>query len=257
MVFTQDENLYLPDALARTCRALQGRIICIVAAPVMSTHGGAMRGAKRHLRLFGLVTSLRLAGRVFAAKLRGRLSRPRPAGPFHSLKTVARAFGIPFCRVERVNGRDFERLLDEYGADLLVSISCPQIIRRRVRERFKLGCINVHGAPLPRYRGLMPAFWALRHGESQTAVTVHDLEDKLDDGAILVQRSVTIEPDDTWDSLVRKTKAAGADALVEAVQQIERGVVRRQPNLEAEATCFSFPTARDGRAFRASGRRFL
>lgn len=103
----------------------------------------------------------------------------------------------------------------------------------------------------------MPAFWVLRNGEAKTATTVHDLGAKLDDGDIILQRKVEITPEDTWDSLVRKTKAAGTQALIEAVEQIKDGSVKRKPNLEEEATYFSFPTAKDRKAFIQAGRRFF
>ena len=103
----------------------------------------------------------------------------------------------------------------------------------------------------------MPSFWVMRNGETETAVTVHYLEAKLDDGDILIQRKVKIDPDDTWDSLVRKIKTAGAEALIEAIQNIKDGTVKRKPNLEGKATYFSFPTSADKRIFLALGRRFL
>ena len=83
------------------------------------------------------------------------------------------------------------------------------------------------------------------------------MEEKLDDGDILIQREVPITPNDTWDSLVRRTKAAGAEILIEAVEQVRNGTVQRRPNKDEDATYFSFPTAADRRAFRAAGRRFV
>ena len=103
----------------------------------------------------------------------------------------------------------------------------------------------------------MPAFWALCNGETKTAVSVHDLAAKLDDGDILVQREVDISRDDTWDTLVRKTKAVGAYALIDAIHQIKDGSVERMPNLEEHATYYSFPTAKDRKAFLAAGRHFF
>ena len=103
----------------------------------------------------------------------------------------------------------------------------------------------------------MPAFWVLRNGETTTAVTVHELAAKLDDGDILAQREVPIEPDETRDSLVRRTKEAGAGLLIETIRQVADGTVVRLPNPQAEATYFSFPTAQDRRAFLAAGHRFF
>jgi methionyl-tRNA formyltransferase len=256
LLITQDENVYLPAAIARVCRGIQDRIVCIVAAPAMSTHGGAFKGFRRHLGAFGFRATATLAWRTLYAKLRAKVGGA-PEGRFYSLAHVARYFALPYEYANKVNGPEFHSLVDRYKPDLLISMSCPQIIGQKVRQRFGLGCINVHGAPLPKYRGLMPTFWALRNQESRTASTVHDLADKLDNGAILLQREVQITPDDTWDSLVRKTKTAGADALIEVVGQIENQTVRRLPNRDEDATYFSFPTAADRKAFLKAGRKFF
>ena len=257
IIVTQDERLYLPRSFARVCAEFPGWVHAIVSAPALSTHGGAVRGLWRHLRLFGIRGTATLSLRVADAWLRAKVGRPGREGPFHSIEQVARAWDIPYHRVKQLQGEGFSAILDRYDPELLVSISCPQVIGKSVRDRLPLGSINVHGAPLPRYRGLMPAFWVLRNGETTTAVTVHELAAKLDDGDILAQREVPIEPDETWDSLVRRTKEAGAGLLIETIRQIADGSVVRRPNLQAEATYFSFPTAQDRRAFLAAGHRFF
>ncbi len=257
LIVTQNESLYLPNSFAVVCRELGADICGIVSAPAMSTHGGAFRGFWRHLRLFGLGGTIRMVSRLVGAKLRDRFTRPGKDGPFYSIPAVARAFDVPYFDVDRLSGDAFFDILDELNPELLISISCPQIIGKKIRARFPKGCINVHGAPLPKYRGLMPAFWALKNNETTTAATVHDLESKIDNGAILHQTPVEITPDDTWDSLVRKTKASGARGLVEVVRQIEQGTETRRENRDEDATYFSFPTAADRKEFRKAGRRFL
>ena len=257
LVLSQNENLYLPESLDTVIRGLGREVVCVVSAPAMSTHGGAVKGLFRHFGLFGWKGTLIMGGRVIAAKLRDRFGRPSADGPFYSLRAVAETHKTPYFEVDKVNSNEFHSIIDQYQPELLISLSCPQVVGKKVRERFPKGCINVHGAPLPKYRGLMPAFWMLRNGETSAASTVHDLEEKLDNGDILVQREVPISPDDTWDTLVRKTKAEGARALLEAVSAIRDGGVNRKPNLEKEATYYSFPTALDRKAFLASGRRFF
>lgn len=256
-ILTQEENLYLPESFATVCRELGDRIVVIVSAPAMSTHGGSLKGLWKHFCLFGCLGIWKLGSRSVAAKIRAKVFRPAISGPFFSVESVARAFRIPYYHVSNLQSEVFESILAEYQAELLISISCPQIIAKRIRERFPQGCINVHGAPLPKYRGLMPAFWQLRNGETQTAATVHDLAAKLDDGDILLQRKVPILAEDTWDSLVRRTKREGANALVEVIRQIENGTVTRRQNPESESTYFSFPKAADKKAFVAAGRRFF
>ncbi len=257
LILTQNENLFLPRSFARVCEEMGQQVCAILVAPAMSTHGGPIKGFWRHLRLFGLLNTFRIGWRVLAAKLRARSEKPDRDGPFHCLRSVGEAFDVPYHEVKKVNTEEVHRLIDQYKPDLLISISCPQIIGRKLRERFTQGCINVHSAPLPKYRGLMPGFWVLRYNENATAVTVHDLADKLDNGAILLQKPVSIAADDSWFDLIAKTKAAGAEALIEAIRNIERGEVGRRPNRDDEATYFTFPGPEDRRAFRQAGKRFL
>ena len=258
-IVTQDENVYLPSSIAAVARAFAGDVTCIASAPAMSTHGGKVKGFMRHFRLFGVRGSAILGWRAAAAKLRALIGRGKTSqdGPFNSMAQVARAFDVPYVHVERLKSDEFAAAVERYGGDLLISISCPQIIGKAIRERFPKGAINLHSSPLPRYRGLMPAFWVLRNGETETAITVHDLDARLDDGAILAQQPIAIRADETWDSLVRKTKSQGAGLLIETIRKIADGTVERRPNLEAEATYFSFPTAADKKAFSAAGRRFF
>lgn len=257
LILTQNENLYLPSSFAQVCQAFPDEIACIVIAPAMSTHGGPLKGFLKHFNLFGWMGTCIMGSRVITAKLKSLITRPKVQGPFYSIQSVAAAFKIPLLCVNKLTEPAFFQALDHYQPELLISISCPQIIGKKIRERFPKGCINVHGAPLPKYRGLMPAFWVLLKGEKATATTVHDLSGKLDDGDILVQREVRIEETDTWDSLVKRTKKEGASALIEAIQRIKEGKISRRPNLEAESTYFSFPTSSDRKAFLASGRRFF
>jgi methionyl-tRNA formyltransferase len=256
-IFTQDERLYLPNPIAHVVAAMPERVSCILVSPPMSTHGGTLRGLMRHLAVFGLRGTAIMAGRLAGARLGPALGlRPRRTR-YWSMKEIGEAFGVPHFRVQKVNSRETRAILDRHPAELLVSVSCPQIIRRKTLRRFERGGINVHSAPLPRYRGLLPSFWVLYHGEPQTAVTVHELAEKLDNGRILLQRPVAIADGETWDSLVCKTKEAAGQALVEAIRRIEEGTVEARPNPDDESTYFSFPTWKDARAFRARGGRMF
>ena len=255
---TQNDRLYLPQAFALICEALGKDIVAVVTAPVLSTHGGKLKGIFRHLRLFGLKCSMQLAARVaqshLPTPLRHLLGWP---GQFASFAEVAHFYGIPHYHVKNINSTEFANIARKHQATMLISLSCPQVVKRKTRALFPEGCINVHGAPLPRYRGLMPAFWQLRNNEKFAAVTVHDLTAGLDDGDIILQKKFEISPEDTWDSMVRKGKMIGAQALVEAVKLIRTGNATRIPNRKEDATYFSFPTGEDRKAFLAQGRRFF
>lgn len=257
LIATQNEWVYLPAALGAICRERREDLVGIAISPPLSTHGSLWNGIRRHVGLFGLADCLRMGMQIMNRRLKAALIRPKTEGPFYSIAHVARAFGIPYFEVRDLSTDEAYRLFLDSKADLLISMSCPQIIRKRLRDVFPKGAVNVHSAPLPRYRGLMPVFWALVNRESQTAVTVHELADKLDDGDIMAQRPVPIKAEDSWSDLVLRCKRVGADLLLETIRKIERGTAIRRPNSDAEATYFSFPTAADARRFRQLGRRFF
>ncbi|MBW2272427.1 MAG: hypothetical protein JRG96_04090 [Deltaproteobacteria bacterium] len=257
-IFTQDDRVYLPASVGTVVEAMPEQISCIVLSPPMSTHGGAVKGLLRHLPVFGVQGTLRMGWRVIWARIGPKLGFGPPGGrQYWSIEDVGRRFGIPTFYVDEVNSPQMHEILDDHPSDLLVSVSCPQIIRAKLLRRFTHGGINVHSAPLPRYRGLMPAFWVLYNGEKETAVTVHDLAEKLDNGEILHQEPIAIEAGETWNSLLGKTKGAAGTALVKAIGQIADGTVVRRPNRDEDSTYFSFPTWKEARVFRSRGRRMF
>ncbi len=87
----------------------------------------------------------------------------------------------------------------------------------------RLGCINIHPALLPRYRGPNPLFWQLMNGETQTGLTIHRMDAGFDTGPILVQRAIPIEPDDDIDSLFPKLLPLGAQMIPEALALVAAG----------------------------------
>ena len=252
-IFTQDDRVYLPIPIHTLVEQMPDKVACIILSPPMSTHGGKLKGLLRHLPVFGVIGTIRMGWQVIWARL-GPMLGARPSNrDCWSIEEVGRKFGVPVHYVDDVNSQEMQQTIDAHPADLLVSVSCPQVLRPAVLSRFSKGGINVHSAPLPRYRGLMPAFWVLYNQEKQTAVTVHDLAEKLDNGDILLQRPVEISPGETWNSLLAKTKAAAGDALVDTIRAIESGTVERRPNLDEESTYFSFPELKHAREFRARG----
>ena len=175
----------------------------------------------------------------------------------HSVRGALQKHNVAIHRPSNINDATFHELLRQKDVALLVSIACPQIVRKELLALPPKGCINIHGALLPKYRGRMPSFWVLAKGETQTGVTVHYMNEKVDDGPIIVRKEVPIAPDDTLHSLVLKSKVGyGAEALAEAVMQLARDQVSVLENDAAQATYFSFPTKEAVREFRKRGRTF-
>ena len=173
-----------------------------------------------------------------------------------SVRSVARKHGIPVTEGGDVNSEEFRAHLRAAQVELIVSISGTQLYKKKLRQQMTAGIINCHGALLPKYRGLMPSFWTLANGEKEGGISVHFVDRKLDNGPIVVQKRYPIQPQDTLEGIMARSKAIAADAILEAVRLIEAGDPPLIDNDEAQATSFSMPTREDARRFLTTGHRF-
>ena len=250
-VLTQEDAFYIPrilDLLLEKRRDVVG--VTIVPGELQA--GRVMR----FLRMMGprdfALQAMNMAWYKLLGLFDGVLSSS------HSVAAAARRARVPVEHVPRVNAPEFIARLRERGVDLLVSLACPQRLSPSLLAVPAGGAINLHGALLPRYQGIFPSFWVLAKGESETGVTVHWMDEKLDAGDVLIQRTVPIEPGDTVHSLVRRSKVdIGRHALLEALERIERGDAPRLPMDASRASYFTYPDAAAVREFRARGRRFI
>ena len=168
---------------------------------------------------------------------------------------MARGRGIPILRPASVNAPDFvAHVRDTLRPDLIVSVAASQIFKEPLLALPSRGCINIHGALLPRYRGMLPSFWTLFNGEREGGVTVHYMSAGIDDGSIIAQRRFPIHDHDTVETLIGRSKALGAEVLSEVLREIKRGAVATAPNNAAEGTYYSFPTRTDVLNLKARGR---
>jgi methionyl-tRNA formyltransferase len=85
---------------------------------------------------------------------------------------------------------------------LIVSVSCPQIFKQPLIELPSKGYLNIHGAMLPAYRGVMPSFWILANGETEAGVSIFFVNDDIDAGALCAQRSFSIAEGETLDEFL-------------------------------------------------------
>jgi methionyl-tRNA formyltransferase len=252
----QEEPFCAPPALDALCRARGREIVGIVVPPRLREP--VTGTARRLFEFYGPIDFARLAFRRLGASLADRANRLRPFTRAYSVADVARRRGIPVYRPAKINAPAFvTQLREQIRPDLLVSIAAEQMLRQRVLDVPPLGCINLHPAPLPRYQGMMPDFWTMLHGEPEATVTVHYLVEKLEAGDIVLQWPVPILPADSLHDLMVRSKEVGAQALLEAMEQIEHGSVRRRPMDPSRATYFAFPTRADARQLRRKGRALL
>jgi methionyl-tRNA formyltransferase len=136
-------------------------------------------------------------------------------------------------------------------------VAAPQVFREPLIGLPRLGCINIHNSKLPKYRGMLPNFWQMFHGEKTVGTTIHRINAGIDDGEILMQEETLIHAGEDLDSLIRRTKVLGARFMVEMLRRFRTNEVRALPNPKEEATYFTFPTRRDVAEFRKRGFRLI
>jgi methionyl-tRNA formyltransferase len=209
-------------------------------------HEPAWKTLRRMLRFYGFAGVARLSTRFLRARLTGR-----------SIARLAREQKVPMIPAESVNSPEYLERLRHLAPEIIVSVAAPEIFRKEILRLPRLGCINIHSGRLPIYRGMMPTFWQMLHGESAITVTVHEMAEALDAGKILGTATVPIQPRDTLDRVITTTKEAGARLLIDVLGKIRRGQESRIPVDMSDKKYFSFPQREHVREFRKRGYRLL
>lgn len=203
---------------------------------------------------------LRFYGPVGFARMGWRYARRKVADAAgiraHTVGSLLREAGVSVLEVEDVNAPETVERVEGEGTDVLVSVAAPQIFAAELLTAPTWGAINVHAAELPRYRGMMPNFWAMYHGDPYAGITVHTMDEEIDRGRIVLQDRVEIRADDTLHTLILRSKRAAADLLWRALGQIADGDVSLS-RYEGKGSYFSFPSPEEVAEFRERGRRLI
>lgn len=212
--------------------------------------------ARRMLNLYGPLGFVRLGTRYALRRARNTLAQAGLLREGFSIRWYCERAGVAILPLTDINAPETVEFVRR-SVDLMVSVAASQIFRRPVLEAAPLGCINLHNAPLPRYRGMLPNFWQMYHDEPHSVLTIHAMVEELDKGDILLQQATEIEPGMSLDALIRRTKARSAAALLEVLRGLRDGTIRTTPLPDEEGSYFSFPGRADAKAFRARGKRLL
>ena len=154
---------------------------------------------------------------------------------FSPVKTLALKHNIPVLQYEKIR-RDGVEELKSLNADVFVTAAYGQILSKDILEASKFGVFNVHGSLLPKYRGAAPIQWAIINGEKTTGITILKSDVGMDDGNIILSKSVDIKDGETAGELFDRLKVVGAECLMEALTQLENGTITYTPQNHSEAT---------------------
>lgn len=187
----------------------------------------------RH-RVVGLVTQ--------PDRPKGRSKEPIPP----ATKEVAQAKEIQILQPLDLNDPSFLKRVQSLNAELAVVVAYGRILPLKLLAAFPRGAINLHASLLPKFRGAAPIQWALIRGESQTGVTLFQMDEQADHGPILLGIPHPIRPEDTAVTLSEALAQVGSQAVLDLVDRLKIGSIRAEPQEHSLATDAPLLTKEDG-----------
>lgn len=157
------------------------------------------------------------------------LSQPdRPAG--RGLKLMASAvsaraaaLGLPLEKPQSLKTPEAQAMIRaacDRGAEIMIVAAYGLLLPQAVLDMPRLGCINIHGSLLPRWRGAAPVQRAIEAGDAETGIDIMQMDAGLDTGSVLLEKRIAIAPDDTSASLFTKLTQLGSEAIIEALANL-------------------------------------
>jgi methionyl-tRNA formyltransferase len=174
------------------------------------------------------------------AKGRGRRVLPPP------VKELALQASLPVLQPEHIKNDDFHAVMREFKPDIIVLTAYGKILPGNIINLPPLGTINVHGSLLPRYRGAAPIQWALINAETETGVTIMQMDEGIDTGDILMQEKIPISAGDTAGTLSVKLAELGGAALGKALDLLRQDKLKPLKQDEKQASLAPLLKKEDG-----------
>ncbi|NLY45188.1 MAG: methionyl-tRNA formyltransferase [Tissierella sp.] len=142
------------------------------------------------------------------------------------LKKYASDHNIDYIKHDNINSPEFIQLVKKYNCDLFVSMSFNQIFKNEIINLPKLRSINCHAGKLPFYRGRNVLNWALINDEKEFGITVHYIDEGIDTGDIILQRTFEITDNDNYSTLLETAYIQCASILYDAIKLLQFGKVK-------------------------------
>ncbi len=226
--------------------------VAIIVLPTRPNSMSSWEFILNQMQVFGLTQFLKIGGMYTVKKF--------IAANFtdtYSLAKVAKKYKIPLLRTNTLKNGNIKKMLKSLNADIILSIAASRIFDKDILSIPRLACVNVHAGKLPKYRGVNPSFWALLNREKESAVTVHYMNELIDDGEIIHQDVFDIGGLTKLHEVYMKLLEIAPRTVITSLISIENGTVQTKKNLSSNSTYYSIPRKDDGKRFRSLGLRFV
>lgn len=152
------------------------------------------------------------------------------------VKKLASEHGIPVFQPAKMKDGTALEMMKSLSPDIAVVAAYGRILPKELLDVPPLGCVNVHGSLLPKYRGAAPIQWSVINGDKITGVTTMYMAEGMDTGDMILKLETEIGEDETAGELFDRMAALGADSIEKTLELFDNGAVPRTPQSEAEAT---------------------
>lgn len=255
LVFTQQDRFFIPTNILKAAKVSQ--ILEIVDNQYKNSFENKISDMLQWFGFFqcakmGVYTAVRIAKSII-----DKISGYKAFGGSCSIKDTAKKINAEYSIQTDINNPEFVEHVRQLNPDLIISYSAPQVVKPELLAIPRYGVINVHGALLPNYRGLLPSFWYLYNDEKLGGATVHCMSADIDDGDICKQGSVDISDCNTMFELMKKTKLLGGELMVQVIKEFAEGTIKTIPNKTEEGSYFTWPTVAQAQEFRKKGKRLI
>ncbi len=261
---TQDDPFYIPSFFKEFDLIFNDNDIKIEGVVIQAALGkkSIKDIIKQMLDFYGWANFFRLGTRFAFYKILNFIAIKGFKGKFPGAFSVEHYLlknNWKIIKTNNVNSPAFIDLVKKINLDLIVSAGASQKFKPAILNTPKYGCINIHNSRLPKTRGMLPSFWSLLHYDTEpvTAMTVFKMDEELDSGDIILQWDVVLDPKETLEELIIRTKKQNAHLVLEAIKMYKTGEPSLLPNDDSRATYFSFPTREDVMKFKAKGLKLI
>ena len=160
------------------------------------------------------------------------------------VKTAALSLGIPVFQPEKLT-QEVREEMRAFEADCIIVAAYGKILRKSILEMTPCGCLNIHASLLPKYRGASPIQHAIMDGETESGVTIMQMDEGIDTGDILLQEKVVLDPEETGDSLTGKLADLGGPMILKTLDLLEEGLLKPVPQPPESPTAYSAMLTRE------------
>lgn len=186
-------------------------------------------GALEKLHLAGYEIPLVIT-QIDKKKGRGKKLQPTP------VKEKAIELGLEVYQPENVNSDEAFDRIAALEPDFIVVAAYGQILKKRILELPRYNCLNIHASLLPKYRGAAPINWAIANGDDKTGITIMDMEEGLDTGAIILKSEIPINWEDDSEMIHDKLAQLGSTLIIDAIELIVSGKAKFTPQKHEESS---------------------